>query len=56
MSFDFHSLYADHTNAQLMAIVLQKDLHDELAVQAAEDILKTRKVTEEDKAVAEAVA
>jgi hypothetical protein len=56
MSFDFHTLYAGHTNAQLLAIVLQKDLHDELAVQAAEDILKTREVTEEDKTAAEAVA
>jgi hypothetical protein len=56
MSFDFHAIYAGHSNTQLLVIVLQKEMHDKAAVQAAEDILKTREVTEEDRAAAEAVA
>ena len=53
MSFDFHATYASHTNVQLLTIVLQKELYHESAVQAAEDILNTRTVTEEDIAAAE---
>jgi hypothetical protein len=55
MPIDFHATYAGYSNVQLLTIVLQKELYDEAAVQAAGDILKTRDVTEEDRATAEKV-
>lgn len=55
MSFDFHASFAGHSNVQLLTIILRKELYDESAVQAAEEILRTRDVSDEDRAAAEEI-
>ncbi len=51
--FDFHSTYINKSNVDLLSIILQKDLFQEEAVSAAENILATRTVTDEERDEAE---
>jgi hypothetical protein len=52
MDFDFQTSFANKTNVELLQVVLQKDLFQPAAVAAAEKILASRNVTEEDMVMA----
>jgi hypothetical protein len=53
MSFDFHTTYNSMSNVELLKILLQKELYQAAAIEAAEKILASRNVSEEEKAMAE---
>lgn len=53
MDFDFQTSYANKSNEELLQIILQKDLYQPAAVQAAEKILAARNVTGEERVNAE---
>lgn len=52
MDFDFQTSFANKTNVELLQVILQKDLFQPAAIAAAEKILASRNVTEEDMAMA----
>jgi hypothetical protein len=52
MDFDFQTSFANKTNVELLQVVLQKDLFQPAAVAAAQKILASRNVTEEEIAMA----
>jgi hypothetical protein len=52
MDFDFQTSFANKTNVELLQVVLQKELFQPAAVAAAEKILASRNVTEEEIAMA----
>jgi hypothetical protein len=51
MDFDFYTSFAGKSNEELLQVILQKELYQPAAVEAAEKILASRNVTEEEKAV-----
>jgi hypothetical protein len=52
MDFDFHKTYAALSNVELLRILLQKELYQPAAIEAAEKILSERNVTSEEKETA----
>ena len=54
MDFDYHSKYEEYSNVELLKILLQKELFQEAAVKAAEGVLASRNVTNDEWAAAAA--